>query len=527
MKTDSLFHMTCSVLLVGAIMAGGIFADNPIISHRFTADPNAMVYDGRVYVYCSNDDDNNNSYDIASYILISSDDMVNWTDHGEVFRVPRDASWANRAYAPTCIERDGKFYLYFPDGGNSIGVAVAGRPEGPFKDPLGKALITKSMPNCNVQWCFDPAIFIDDDGKAYLYFGGGQEGTGTNLRGIELNDDMISVKGTAKTIEAQGSFEASFMHKYNGIYYFSYATTGASKIDYLMGDNPLGPLTYKGTALPNPTLNGQNINKSNNNHSSIVEFEDKWYMFYHDRRISNEVYKRNASADLLTHAANGTINTVKVTAESVPQVKNLNPYDTVQAETIDKQKGIETDVCSEGGMMLTSLAAGDYTGLSGVDFGDGASEFEVRAASASGGGTVEVHLGSQTGTLAGSCEISATGGWTTWKTFSCDVSGCSGVKNLYFVYKGSGEPFRCNWFRFIPVPTGMDEDRDHIRIVRRDTDAAHLQPVLNMDNLPDGFIFDLSGRILNLYIRNHRTDGCKARGVFIVRNADDGRAVGK
>jgi arabinoxylan arabinofuranohydrolase len=110
------------------LISGKTVADNPIISHKFTADPNALVVNGRVYIYCSSDEENNNDYLIKAYTLISSDDLVNWTDHGEVFRVPRDASWASRAFAPAVVEKDGKFYLYFPDGGDSIGVAVADRP---------------------------------------------------------------------------------------------------------------------------------------------------------------------------------------------------------------------------------------------------------------------------------------------------------------------------------------------------------------------------------------------------------------
>lgn len=428
-----------------------VLAENPIITQKYTADPNAMVWNGRVYVYCSRDDNNGEGYDIVDYTLISSDDMVNWTDHGEVFKVPRDASWANRAYAPGCVPRNDKFYLYFPDGGSSIGVAVADKPEGPFKDALGKAIVNKSMPNCNVEWLFDPAAFVDDDGQAYLYFGGGGSTPGTNLRVIKLNDDMISTNGTAVTISAPRSFEAAFMHKNNGIYYFSYSTDfngSSARIDYMTSDNPMTGFDYKGIILDNPTVNGKNINLGNNNHASVVKFQDNWYVFYHERKLSNQVYKRSVSVDLAQFNSDGTMKKTTCTNDGPPQIKSLNPFDTVQAETINLQSGIKTDVCSEGGIMVTSISNGDYIRVKGVDFGEGAEKFEVRAASNSSGGTIELRLGNQTGTLVGTCDITGTGGWTTWKTFQCDVSDCTGNKDLYLVFKGSGEPYRLNWWCF-------------------------------------------------------------------------------
>ncbi len=501
-------------IIITSSFLSSISAHNPIIAQKYTADPSALVYNDRIYVYCSRDDNNNENYDIVDYTLISSDDMVNWTDHGEVFKVPRDASWANRAYAPSCVHRNGKFYLYFPDGGNSIGVAVADKPEGPFKDALGKAIVNKQMPNCNVPWLFDPCAFVDEDGQAYLYFGGGDTQTGTNLRVIKLNEDMTSVNGTAVTINAKESFEAAYMHKYNNTYYFSYATTGASKIDYLMSSKPMSDFTYKGTALDNPTINGQNINRYNNNHTSIVNFKDKWYIFYHDRRLSNEVYKRNVSVDLITFNNDGTIKKATCTNEGPAQIKNLNPFDTVQAETIDRQKGIKTDVCSEGGIMLTSLSDGDYTNVSGVDFGDGAKKFEVRAASATNGGSIEIRLGSATGTQVGKCDITGTGGWTTWQTFSCDVSNCSGVKDLYLVYKGSGEPFRLNWYRFIGDATDVKANLSH----QRNTLKKSPRKVLSIQNKTfpshEQSIHDLSGRRITK--KAETSSSGKSEGIFIL-----------
>lgn len=154
-------------------IAQNVSGDNPIITQKYTADPNAFIFNDRVYVVCSHDDNNRtDDFYIIDYTLVSSDDMQNWTDHGEVFSAS-DVSWASQCFAPGAAVRNGKVYLYVPDGGEDIGVVVADRPEGPYSDPRGGALITKSMPNCNVEWLFDPGAFVDDDGQAYLVFGGG------------------------------------------------------------------------------------------------------------------------------------------------------------------------------------------------------------------------------------------------------------------------------------------------------------------------------------------------------------------
>jgi arabinoxylan arabinofuranohydrolase len=180
------------------------------------------------------------------------------------------------------------------------------------------------------------------------------------------------------------------------------------------------------------------------------------YMFYHDRRLSGSPQFRNVCVDLLTYTADGAIHPVVVTAKGPAQIKPLNPYNIVQAETIGKQKGIKTDVCSEGGMMVTGIDDGDWIRYTGVDFGNGAATFEARVAAIKGG-SIELRLKSVSGAKAGTCLVASASGPAAWKTVSCKVSGASGVKDLYLVFKGSGEPFRVNWFKFSPSSTVTPE----------------------------------------------------------------------
>jgi arabinoxylan arabinofuranohydrolase len=218
--------------------------NNPILLQRFGADPYAMEYDGRIYVYTTNDVfeyDNDgklieNSYKIIQNLnCISSDDLVNWTDHGIVqVAGPNGASsWAKNSWAPAAAHKtiNGKeeFFLYYANNASTIGVLTSDSPVGPWVDPLGKPLITKETENCsNVEWLFDPAVLVDDDGKAYLYFGGGvpegNEAMPNTARAVELGADMISIVGIPVTIEAPYLFEDSGINKIGDTYYYSYCS---------------------------------------------------------------------------------------------------------------------------------------------------------------------------------------------------------------------------------------------------------------------------------------------------------------
>jgi arabinoxylan arabinofuranohydrolase len=444
-----LHHLTAAVLVIAATVCT---ADNPLVSHVYTADPAARVYNGRMYVVTSHDLDTQSGYDMVDYYMFSSDDMINWRDHGIVFDIDRDTTWGNRAYAPDMVYRNGTYYLYFPDGANAIGVAVSSSPTGPFTDPLGRALVSRSTPNANVQWLFDPGVFVDDDGQAYLYFGGGAPG---NARVIRLNSDMISTNGPAITLDVPNFFEALYMHKRNGVYYLSYSTTPATgfRIDYMTSNSPTSGFTHRGTILPNPWQNG------NNNHHSILEYNNQWYVFYHNRAVANErgasSFQRSINVDRLFYNGDGTIQQVIHGPAGVPKLKNVDPFVRNEAETIDNEQGIETEGAPTATRNLAFIENGDWVQISNVDFGAGGGGVEARVASATSGGAIEIILDNVNNAPVGRINVGNTGGWQNWQTVSASMSTVTGLHNLFLRFAGgSGYLLNFDWWRFTTTSGG-------------------------------------------------------------------------
>lgn len=252
---------------------------NPVITEIFTADPSARVFGDTLYVYPSHDKDDAVSFNMEDYHVFSTTDMVHFKDHGVAFNPITQTVWAEAmAWAPDCVERDGKYYLYYPTDKKHIGVAVSDRPTGPFEDPLGHPLISIDTPGVVCDRDFiDPCCFIDDDGQAYLFMGQ------NTLCCIRLNDDMISYDGIVHIINGLDEFfEAVWVHKYEDRYYLSYSnspfTGHQPEIVYAVSDNPLGPYTMKGRILA-PVNSGTN-------HHSIVRYGGDWFLFFHDASLS-------------------------------------------------------------------------------------------------------------------------------------------------------------------------------------------------------------------------------------------------
>ena len=440
-------------LALTSTIAPQLMGDFPIASHRYLADPSSLVTQDRVYIYCSNDDESpvQGSYNIPNVICVSSSDMKNWTDHGSVFRAADSTTWAKKTWAPAAIECDGRFFLYFGNGGANIGVATAPSPIGPFTDPLGKALLTHGTPGVQParnMWLFDPGAFIDDDGQAYLYFGGNGD---NNVRVAKLNRDMISLDGEVMKMSATNFFEAAWVFKHKGLYYFTYSTTPRAqmRIDYMTGDNPTNGFTYRGIVADQPPIN------NNNNHSAQFQLKGHWYHVYHNRVVAKEAgiptgFRRNIAVEEFNFDDDGAIKKVVYSTNGVAQLGRLDPYARVEGETFNAQRGVETEPCGESGMNLTDLHNNDWVRIVGVDFGNnGAKKFNASVATAGQGGHIELRLGRPDGKLIGACKVETTGGQQTWKTSSCEVSAATGVQDLYLKFTGGeGALFNLDHWKF-------------------------------------------------------------------------------
>ena len=438
-----------SVLCAAAAFAPATRADNPIVQTIYTADPAPLVHNGRVYVYTGHDEDGSTWFTMRDWRVFSSADMVNWTDHGAPLSLST-FSWASQdAWAGQAVQRNGKFYWYVPvrssNGAQHIGVAVSDSPTGPFSDPLGRPLVSNAE--------IDPTVFIDTDGQAYLYYGN------PNLWYVRLNADMISYSGTPQRVnlttqgfgvrrntERPTSYEEGpWLFKRNSLYYMMFAGGPISEhIAYSTGPSATGPWTYRGVIMPTQ-------GSSFTNHAGIVDFAGNSYFFYHNGALpGGGGFTRSVAVERFSYNADGTIPTINMTTGGPPAVANLDPYTRVEAETIAWASGVEVENCSEGGRNVSFIENGDSIKVKSVDFGAGATSFQARVASATSGGNIQIRLGGTTGTLVGTCAVPGTGGWQTWTTVSCNVSGATGVKDVSFVFTGgSGSLFNFNWWRFV------------------------------------------------------------------------------
>jgi GH43 family beta-xylosidase len=473
------------------------YTDNPIVQTIFTADPAPMVHNDTCYLYTTHDEDVtvNDFYTMNDWRCFSSTDMVNWTHHGSPLSY-KTFSWSKGdAWAAQCIFRNGKFYMYVPvtqkSGGAAIGVAVATSPTGPFTDPLGKKLVAYGN-----GYDIDPTVFIDDNGQAYLYWGNG------TLWYVKLQEDMVSYSGNIVTISPKPSnfTEGPWYYKRDSMYYMVYSTTPSPNeaIAYSTSSNPTGPWTSKGTIM--------SAGNCYTNHAGVVDYKGNSYIFYHNNTLSKSgSFTRSVCLEQFEYTENGTIPTIKMTTAGPSQIGHLNPYDTVQAETICWESGVETGICSEGGFEVDSIHNGDYIKVKGVNFTEGAKSFTARVASKAGGSTIELRLDSLTGTLIGSCTVGATDGLDKWAAVSCNISGATGVHDLFLKFTGSknGTLFNFNWWMFTRIETGVSDasviknsDRLDLSIVSADALSLHLDA--SQQNLQKDInvcLFDLTGRL--------------------------------
>lgn len=455
---------------------------NPLITQRLGADPYAIVYNDRVYIYMTGDvvEYNNegtainNTYHLINTLnVISSADLVNWTDHGAIHAAgARGASkWGNNSWAPAVaykkINGKDKFFIYFANSGNGIGVLTSDSPIGPFVDPLGHALVSRDTPNCaNVAWLFDPAVLVDNDGKSYLYFGGGvpdekysNPGTG---RVVQLDDDMISLKGEPVSLEVPYLFEDSGINRIGDTYYYSYCSNfnvdpedakkqgfGNGEIIYMTSSSPMGPFTLQGSILKNP---GDFFGCYGNNHHCMFHFHDRMYIAYHTQILEKKLHipggYRCTHIDPVVINSDGSIEVITATEAGVNQVQSLNPYLRTEAETFGTMSGVSTELYEENGvgsgtgnMVVTDIHSGDWIAVYGVDFGSEGAELFTAAIKAEMNqkGMIELRLDKPTGEVVGSLEIVPN---STFKEITIELlTKVKGIHDLIFVFHGEGYTF--------------------------------------------------------------------------------------
>jgi len=328
----------------------------------------------------------------------------------------------------------------------AIGVGISDSITGPYRDAIGRPLVENGQ--------IDPTVYIDDNGQAYLYWGN------PDLWYVKLNQDMVSYSGVPTKVQLTTTGfgtrpgnaqrpttfeEAPWLYKRNGVYYMIYAANCCSEdIRYSTSTSAIGPWTYRGLIMAS-------AGRSFTNHPGIIDFNDTSYFFYHNGALNGgSGYTRSVCVERFVYNSDGTIPTIQMTTSGPPQIGTQNPYVRQEAETMAWSSGVKTEVCSEGGIDVSYINNGDYIKVKGVAFGAGAKSFRARVASASSGGKIELRLGSEMGILAGTCTVSGTGGWQTWTTVTCPVSGAIGIQDLFFRFTGSGSNplFNFDWWQF-------------------------------------------------------------------------------
>lgn len=441
------------VITLACLLSIQVSAQNPFIRDQYTADPTARVFNGKVYVFPSHDiispiEPERRWFSMEDYHVFSSENLVDWTDHGVIVtqnKVPwvREDSYA--MWAPDAIEKDGKYYFYFPamvkpeyGRGSMIGVAVADHPEGPYI-PLDKPIAGTNG--------IDPGLFIDKDGQAYLYWCGG------GMWVAKLKPNMVELDGERQPVEGLptggGLKEGPFLFERNGIYYYTYPWVKNNTTEllyYCMGDNPMGPFRDGGIIMDESPVGCWT------NHHSFVEYKDQWYLFYHHNDYSPDFDKnRSARIDSVHFNADGTIQKV------IPTLRGVGLTDAKREINIDRYSSISSDTTVlvtfinpankfEGWKTIFSKE-NSWVRYNKVDFGKGTFKKVMARVHSARGGTLVVSVGSSSSTAQqiAKIEVPASGRWSVLD-FKLTKK-AKGVNDLFVSLEGEN-PVQIDWLRF-------------------------------------------------------------------------------
>ena len=433
--------------------ANSLSAQNPIVRDQFSADPTARVFNGKVYVFPSHDiltpEGNGLRKDwfcMADYHVFSSENLTDWIDHGMIVSQNKVAwvdSTSYSMWAPDCIERNGKYYFYFPANkkvadangrkGFGVGVAVADQPEGPYT-PLPEPI--KGVNG------IDPNVFIDKDGQAYIYWAMG------NIVVAKLKDNMTELASEPQIIAnlpQKGLKEGPFLFERKGIYYLTipHVENKIERLEYAIGDNPMGPFKMAGVVMDESPVNCWT------NHQSFVEYKGQWYLFYHHNDYSPKFDKnRSIRVDSLSFNADGTIRKVTPTLRGVGVSLATNKIEidrySSKSETGSSIAFVDSANTFNGWKTILD-SKGAWVKYNTVDFGkEKLKTVEVKAKSVNGG-ILQVRLDKVDGPVIAEVKIPKSSGWNL---VEAKVSKFQvGIHNLVVVLKDENR-VEVDWVKF-------------------------------------------------------------------------------
>jgi len=429
-----------------------LLAQNPIVRDQFSADPTARVFNGKVYVFPSHDilapegkGLRKDWFCMADYHVFSSENLTDWTDHGMIVSQNKVAwvdSTSYSMWAPDCVERNGKYYFYFPANkkvadangrkGFGIGVVIADKPEGPYV-PLPEPI--KGLNG------IDPNVFIDKDGQAYIYCAMG------NIVVAKLKDNMTELASEPQIIAnlpQKGLKEGPFLFERNNIYYLTipHVENKIERLEYAIGDNPMGPFKMAGVVMDESPMNCWT------NHQSMVQYKNQWYLFYHQDAYSPKFDKnRSICIDSLFFNTDGTIRKVTPTLRGVGVTKATNKIEIDRFSKIS-ETGVKVAFLDSTNTFKGWKATFDekdaWIQYNSVDFGKTKlKSVQVKALSEKGS-TLQIRLDKVDGPVI--AEVKVPKG-TSWNMVEAKVSKpITGVHNLIVVLKDS--PFEIDWIQF-------------------------------------------------------------------------------
>jgi arabinoxylan arabinofuranohydrolase len=429
-------------VLITLLLSSLCFADNPLVPDVGMADPHIDFYDGKFWVFTGHDADKaSTAWVMPDWRIFSSEDLISWTLEGTISPTQNYMDdQSTKCCAGDATFRNGIYYWYFSNHNIDVGVMTATQPQGPYQDPLGKALLPKDLTPTRE---FDPTVFQDDDANQtpYIIFGTQSDAPYHIAR---LNEDMISLAETPTAIKKEGhnsGTDKNYLHKRNGVYYLSYGAF------YATSKNIYGPYQFQGRT-------GTKYDLDLFAHGSFIEHKGQWFHIWcrYLDRTKNKF--RECIMSYVHYKEDGSLvtDTAFLDAHYATGVGQYDAaWDKIEAEWYFESSGVEKRESAEGGFEIQDCDAGDYLYFPNVNnVRENADvSFRLSSTNAQPSSQIEVRQDHPSGKLLGTCVVPDTGGQKKYQTLSCSLTNRAGSKNLYLVFKGVDNMIlNLDWFSF-------------------------------------------------------------------------------